>query len=235
MSTRGVFAVDRGVFGHEVFADEPFTQREAWIWLIGEAAWKPRTRNIGGKVVSLERGQLAASLRFMAERWGWEKDAVARFLVRLKKHDMIATDSATGLSVITICNYGEYQRVSLPDATYSETGTATGTRQERDKREDIKNNKIDLGASAPTPMKRGKPSTAIPENFALDDGMRRFAGDRGYAGVNVERMFERFSNHHRAKGSKFVDWPAAWRTWVGTQLSFDAQRNAPQQRRVPDV
>jgi hypothetical protein len=93
-----------------------------------------------------------------------------------------------------------------------------------------------LGADAPTPLSKSKRvSSAIPEGFALDDAMRKFAGDRGFVGVNVERMFERFSNHHRAKGSRFADWHAAWRTWVGNQVEFDAQRNTPQQRRIPDV
>lgn len=137
MSERGVFAVDRGIWDHDVFADEAFTEREAWVWMISEAAWRPRTRNVGGKIVALARGQLAASLRFMADRWGWEKDAVARFLTRLKKHDMIATETATGLSVITICKYDEYQRVSLPSATDTKTETATATRQQCDKTEDI--------------------------------------------------------------------------------------------------
>lgn len=93
-----------------------------------------------------------------------------------------------------------------------------------------------LGADAPTPISKSKrASTAMPEGFALDDAMRKFAGDRGFVGVNAERMFERFSNHHRSKGSRFVDWPAAWRTWVGNQVQFDAQRNPPAQRRIPDV
>jgi hypothetical protein len=29
------------VFGHPIFADEPFTEREEWLWQIGEAAFKP--------------------------------------------------------------------------------------------------------------------------------------------------------------------------------------------------
>ncbi len=38
MSERGVFAVDRGIWDHPMFACEPFTEREAWQWLIAEAA-----------------------------------------------------------------------------------------------------------------------------------------------------------------------------------------------------
>ena len=149
MSERGVFAVDRGIWDHPMFADEPLTEREAWQWLIGEASFKARTRNIGGKVVSLLRGQLAASVRFMAERWQWSKSRVDRFLKRLKTGTMIETDSGTGLLVITICNYDKYQRVSLPDRdSYRDTnrdarGTAAG--QQRDKREDTESTEYTEG------------------------------------------------------------------------------------------
>jgi hypothetical protein len=73
MSERGVFALDRGWFNHPAFADEPFTEREAWAWLIAEAAWKPRRRRIGARIVELDRGQLAGSMRFLAKRWKWSK------------------------------------------------------------------------------------------------------------------------------------------------------------------
>lgn len=136
MSERGVFAVDRGIWDHPAFADEPLTEREAWQWLIGEASFKARSRNIAGRVVELKRGQLAASVRFMADRWKWGKSSVGRFLAKLKTETMIGTDIGTGILVISICNYDKYQRVSLPTGTQEGTLFGTGAGQRRDKRED---------------------------------------------------------------------------------------------------
>lgn len=139
MSERGVIAIDRGVFDHECFAQEPFTEREAWMWLIAEASWKARTRRVGRVVVDLKRGQLAASLRFLADKWRWpNKDKVDRFLARLRDCDMIATAAATGINVITIRNYDSYQKVSLPSATAAATENETPPRQTCDKTENIK-------------------------------------------------------------------------------------------------
>jgi hypothetical protein len=42
----GTFNVARGVFDHPVFAPEPFTEREAWLWLIAEAQWKPVRKRV---------------------------------------------------------------------------------------------------------------------------------------------------------------------------------------------
>ena len=74
MSARGVFAVDRGIWEHPVFAREPFSEREAFIWLVGEAAFRSRrVRLASGAIVELARGQLAHSLRFMASKWCWSE------------------------------------------------------------------------------------------------------------------------------------------------------------------
>jgi hypothetical protein len=152
MSQRGVFAVSRAVFDHDCFANEPYTEREAWVWLIGAVVWKDKTVRIGKFVASLKRGQGAFSLRFLAEKWQWSKSRVDRFLDRLKNRDMIGTKTDTGISIITINNYTEYQRVSLPDRDSSGTQTGTAAGQQRDKEEDIKNITIDDDDGRPTPL-----------------------------------------------------------------------------------
>lgn len=154
MSERGVFAIDRGIWDHPVFADEPFTEREAWQWLIGAAAFKQRSARVGAAIVALRRGQAAFSIRFCAEKWQWSKSRVHRFLDRLEKQDMIGTETGTAVTIITICNYDKYQRVSLPDRDSSGTETGTAAGQQRDKEEDIKNIKTDSEANASAPAAR---------------------------------------------------------------------------------
>jgi len=107
--TAGTFNVARAIWDHPVFAPSPFSEREAFLWLVSEASWKPRTVRAGKVIVDLERGQLCASLRFMAEAWGWSKSRVERYLKRLENHAMICAKSGTGQMVLTIQNYNEYQ------------------------------------------------------------------------------------------------------------------------------
>ena len=105
----GTVNIARSLFQDEAFKAQPYTEREAFMWLVMEASWKDRTKRVGHIVVDLKRGQLAASIRFMADAWQWEKSTVDRFLKRLEKRDMIGTDSGTGLNVITISKYNDYQ------------------------------------------------------------------------------------------------------------------------------
>lgn len=116
MSRGGVFAVSRGVFDHPFFAKEPYTEREAWLWLVGEAAWEPRKARVGNDMIMLQRGQLAHSERFMAQRWGWNKSRVHRFLIRLKIEAMLDRES----NRITICNYDKYAFKRTTDESKTE-------------------------------------------------------------------------------------------------------------------
>jgi len=142
LSERGVFAVDRGIWDHPSFANEPLTEREAWQWLIGEASFKARTKRVGSSVVQLERGEVAASLRFMADKWQWNEPRVRRFLKRLKTDAMINAQSDAGITVITICNYNKYQKVSLPRDAASDAQTDAAATQQRRKVEDTKSTEV---------------------------------------------------------------------------------------------
>jgi hypothetical protein len=66
----GNFSVSRSIWTSDLFAKEPFTEREAWIWMISSAVWRDQTVRVGKHIVRLERGQLCYSTRFMAEALG---------------------------------------------------------------------------------------------------------------------------------------------------------------------
>jgi hypothetical protein len=132
MSGPNVFGVARSVWNHPILKGrKPFSRREAWMWMVSEAAWKQRKVRPAGHTITLERGQIAHSIRFMAEAWRWEQTKVVRFFNDLKTETMIATETATGITVTTICNYDKYQVVGLPPATAYATLNATETQQER--------------------------------------------------------------------------------------------------------
>lgn len=151
--SRGYFAVDRAIFDHPIFADEPFTEREAWQWMISEAAWRPTRIRVGRVVVNLDRGQLAHSLRFMADKWQWTVARVRRFLDRIKTDTMIATQTGTGVTVITICNYNKYQGGEQETGTPTATQTGNEPAQKRHKEEELKPVKNDDDDEArPVPL-----------------------------------------------------------------------------------
>jgi len=120
----GFYKMFRGWMQNPALLGDPYCRCAAWVWLVEEAAWAPRRRNIKGRTVELRRGQLTTSTRFLAAAWGWPETTVRRFLTRLKTDAMIGAESGAGQLVITICNYDKYQ--ALPDQGGAVDGAASG-------------------------------------------------------------------------------------------------------------
>ncbi|WBU27535.1 GIY-YIG nuclease family protein [Rhodopseudomonas palustris] len=139
MSSRGYVRLYRSIFAHEFFRP-PFSDREAFMWLICEAAWRPRQRRVGQFFVELDRGEVAASLRHLADIWGWKVGAVRSFLVRLERQEMARSRAEVGVNIITVLNYekyqldipteGERQEPVLPPVTRSMSGYSKPRRRD---------------------------------------------------------------------------------------------------------
>jgi hypothetical protein len=140
LSERGVFALDRGIFDHPIFAPEPYTEREAWVWMLSAAAWADKRVRVGKAMIDLKRGQLAFATRFLAVKWKWAHSKVVRFLNRLKTDTMIVTLPKREATLITICNYDQYQFGG--NATETPTGTPTGTEVKRNRNKEEETNNL---------------------------------------------------------------------------------------------
>lgn len=120
----GTVNVSRGLFDDTAFKAEPMTEREAFLWLVMEARWKAGEKRIGSEVFTLERGQLAVSVRFLASAWQWTKSRTDRYLSRLQSAEMIQREIGTAAQTITICNYDKYQ--GERDTSRDSGGTRAG-------------------------------------------------------------------------------------------------------------
>lgn len=106
----GFIKLHRGWHDNEQFGEEVYCERAAWCWLLSNAAWKDTTqRNHKGEVVDVKRGQYHTSLRILADHWGWSIKRVRTFLKVLEKCGSVGTVGAQTGTIITICNYEEYQ------------------------------------------------------------------------------------------------------------------------------
>lgn len=115
------FSISRGIWDDPQFPDEPFSEREAWMWLIGKAMWKARKFRVGRHVFDLKRGQYAAATRGLAEVWGWKHGKVRRFLDKITADGNIGTLATHGATIITICNYDSYQFTPKSENTQTDT------------------------------------------------------------------------------------------------------------------
>jgi predicted transcriptional regulator len=66
---------------------------------------------------------------------------------------------------------------------------------------------------------RAPRATPPPAAFAITRPMRDWAQRKAPA-ADLELETENFLDHHRARGSLFKDWNAAWRTWMRNSIKF---------------
>lgn len=122
------------------------TIREHWIWerprylkwwldLLMLAEWEDKKKSFGSTVFVIKRGQLAASVSYLRQRWQYIDDDEAKrtpsprtilnFLSMLEKDGMIVKDTSVlpnRITLITICNYNNYQYVpALSDTIRNNT------------------------------------------------------------------------------------------------------------------
>lgn len=120
----------RDLIAHPAFRND--AEAMAFAWLFARAAWKGCRVRYKGHAITLQRGQVAISVRDMADALDRDKAWVERLFKRLKSETMIETRVETGVSVVTICNYDKYQPRGDTDKTDGETPVETDARQTRD-------------------------------------------------------------------------------------------------------
>lgn len=68
-------------------------------------------------------------------------------------------------------------------------------------------------------VRRGKRATPAPDHFPLTDKLTAWGAENA-PGIDLPAETERFLDYHRAKGSTFRDWSAAWRNWVRRAVEY---------------
>lgn len=69
-----------------------------------------------------------------------------------------------------------------------------------------------------------QPATACPTQFSVTQEMHLWAEGIGVATAAVMPETEKFIGHHRAKGSMFADWHAAWCNWMRNAVTYAQAR-----------
>lgn len=80
-----------------------------WTWLLMLAAYRRYSVILHGIKTQLEAGQLATSVRILADKSGVKKDKISSILGCLVKEGMIRRKTSNKYTVITLVNWSKYQ------------------------------------------------------------------------------------------------------------------------------
>lgn len=132
----GWYRLHRSWQDHAVFRNEAFSRRDAFVWLIEHACYESAKVTAPSGVITLGRGQLSYSLRYLAGAWKWDDAKVRRFLQSLAKANIIDAATEAGQTVISICNYDKYQATDKrPDAAVDADVTQARRSSDANKKE----------------------------------------------------------------------------------------------------
>lgn len=140
--SRGWVKIHREMSSHWVW-DCEFSTGQAWVDLLMSACHKPNKLQIKGQIIDLKIGELARSEVTLARDWKWSRNKVRRFLKNLENDGMIEQKKGHLTSVITICNYSNFQANDTTDGTANDTtgGAAKGHLAEH-KQECLRNKEL---------------------------------------------------------------------------------------------
>jgi hypothetical protein len=160
---------------HRKAADHPalkrFDELGVWSMLLMRAAREPTTVRFRGKLVKLDRGQIAASVRGLAEKGGIGHGRMRNILSMFSAQGMLTVSTAphSAFSLITICNYERFQdrqestTQSRTQAQHSQNTGAAQTQHTEQEGENLESTPVEpvslTAPAGPTPLP--DPSAAL--------------------------------------------------------------------------
>lgn len=172
---KGWIRIERKVFSDDFFAREPMSEREAWMWMIANAAWEDTAHTVGGERHPVPRGSFMVTLREMQSAFGWRSDTKVRnFLKRLELERMVKRTTCgprnASKTHVTICKYDEYQS---QERTRNAPETHEKRTSERSKETNINNKQSSSNEEIQQAYDGFKTSAAnagwpVPRSFSQD-------------------------------------------------------------------
>lgn len=203
MANVGWIKIHRKIQECWIWQEKPFDKGRAWVDLILLAMHRDKKLLVDNEVIVIERGSFMTSVLKLADRWGWSRNKVLRFLDVLESEQMLNTKRTPKGTLVTIVKYEDYQVGDTTDETTDEppleTPNETTDEPQKKNIKNIKNNNIN---------NRGK--IFVPPSF---DEVREYCSER-----NNKVDAQSFVDFYKSKGwmigkNKMKDWKAAVRTW----------------------
>lgn len=197
------YLMHRGWMDHHLFKDQPYSEREAWEYLIANANYAPTKYRQAGKIYDIPRGAKATSYRDLAGHWKWSVGKVIRFLKLLNTDGMISLKTEHNFVEIYLVNYEAYQNPNFTNGTETEQerntlGTATDTKVKKVKEGKRKTNKEKISL----------------ESLSVDHNAEWLAQKRAegrYQMHDEHFVLEQFKQYCLSKGKKYDNYLAAYR------------------------
>ena len=211
----GWIKLHRKIQDHWLFSFSEPDKALAFIDLVLSASFDNGTVMIKGRTYHIKRGQFLVAQTTLQKRWKWSQNKVKRFLNLLKNERMVDIETDERASIITICNYSDYQggerAVERPN---ERAGERTVERATDEQSNDIKRSKeLQEGKEVKKKDNSQQADRFTPPTVNQVDEYMQSICKGSYDEA------EKFVNFYESKGwlvgkVKMKSWQAAVRNWV---------------------
>lgn len=211
-STEGSWVkLHRGLVDHWVFQDP--MHLKVWCYLIVTANFKPSKAMVGGRLVTIERGEVLTSYGKVAEVCHCSIKRVRTIVTHLETDEMVVRKPTRGATHLSIVNYGRYQDVGQGKGTQGageghETGNIIRSKESKKERIEEKSSR-GVGALAPPSPLRADVHTL----FQI----------RGQPTEEADRFFDHYDAQGwvRGNGQVIRNWQALIPGWIAKQQEIN--------------
>lgn len=231
MAEIGWIKLHRKVLDCWIWQEKPYDKARAWVDLLLLAMHHDKKLFIENEVVIVPRGSFMTSIVKLANRWGWSRCKVMRYLELLESEQMLNTKRTPKGTLVTIVKYEDYQINEVLDDTPLDTTLNTSN----DTTDDTPLDTTD-DTTVDTQNKNIK---NIKNNKNVKNNIGRFTPPhvidvQAYCyerGNNVDA--QAFVDFYSSKGwmvgkNKMKDWKAAVRTWERNRSQNSSQQKTSQ-------
>lgn len=201
-----------------------------WVLLLLKVAHEDKKALVGNQLVELKRGQMIASLTFLAELWQTSKSSAERFVALLEKEQMLRRCAERKLTIITICNYDSYQE------------------KKRVKRDDVRDDAETMVGQSWEEIKKNKEDKEIyntptaPTCTREDDFIRRYRTEGMWSDValilhkpiaDCQHLFDRWIIEYQHNGDthqSYTDFKKHFIQWARITIQKESKTNGNNDR-----
>lgn len=137
--------IDRKLFNHFLWTENRvWSKFEAWIDLIQLVSYTEKNeRIINGVLITWGRGEFPVSYSFLSQRWNWSAQRTRGYMQLLKNNKQVNTRTTSVATILTLCNYDQYNPKQQADKLEITSETTSGRQADGKRTAIIKEDKED--------------------------------------------------------------------------------------------
>ncbi len=206
------YSMERGWMDDRLWKNDVYSKREAWCWLIENAAYQDDKTFVNGKPETIKRGDIIQTHRQLAEAWKWGRQKVRTFLDHLKLDQKLTISVTQGITTISLINYDTYQNQQPRNNPVNNQEITKEQPRSNPLKKEINNKTIKK-----TKAKKEKVKILCPPDWGPSDETYKWATQHGLSNnqVNIEiDNFIFYFTEGNGEGTKRPGWNASFKTWI---------------------